>query len=314
MDNIKNKIDISVVIPLLNESESLNELSQKLSDNLNLITDSWEVLFIDDGSTDNSFEIIKKINEDNSRFKCIRFRRNCGKSAALAIGFERAEGEYIITMDADLQDDPNEIKNLIHKLDEGYDLVSGWKKVRHDPFGKTFPSKIFNLMCSFATGIRLHDFNCGLKGYKKDAAKSLNVYGEMHRFLPALSYHDGFKVTEIPVQHFARKYGHSKFGAERMIKGFLDLITVTFLTRFLKRPMHFFGLLGIILLFLGLGIEIYLVVEWVLGNTFLSNRPLTLFGIALIIVGVQSISLGFLGEMMVKNSQTNDNIIIKEEL
>lgn len=292
----------------------MKELSEKLSDNLNKITQKWEVIFIDDGSTDNSYEIIQNINNSNQQFKCVRFRKNYGKSAALAIGFDRAQGEYIITMDADLQDDPAEVKNLIAKLDEGYDLVSGWKKVRHDPFGKTFPSKIFNLMCSIASGIRLHDFNCGLKGYKKDAAKSLKVYGEMHRFLPALSHNDGFKVTEIPVKHFARKYGHSKFGAERILKGFLDLITVTFLTRFMKRPMHFFGFLGLLLLFLGLGVELYLIIEWFQGNTYLSNRPLSLFGIAMIIVGVQSVSMGFVGEMLVKNSQTNDNVVIKEEI
>jgi len=311
----EDKLYISVVIPLLNEEDSLNELSELLTINLTKIAkQSWEVIFIDDGSTDKSYEIITTICNKNSNFKSIRFRRNYGKSAALSVGFKRAEGDVIITMDADLQDDPNEIENLVNKINEGYDLVSGWKKKRYDPISKTLPSKFFNWVTSKAAGIKLHDFNCGLKAYTNEAAKSLNVYGEMHRFLPALSYRDGFRVTEIPVLHHARKHGVSKFGASRFLKGFLDLITVVFLTRFLKRPLHLFGTLGFLCVFIGLGIDIYLTIEWMLGLTYISERPLAILGIALIIVGVQFVSMGLLGEMLVRNSAKEQNYSIREEI
>lgn len=311
----EDKLYISVVIPLLNEEDSLNELSELLTINLTKIAkQSWEVIFIDDGSTDKSYEIITTICNKNSNFKSIRFRRNYGKSAALSVGFKRAEGDVIITMDADLQDDPNEIENLVNKINEGYDLVSGWKKKRYDPISKTLPSKFFNWVTSKAAGIKLHDFNCGLKAYTNEAAKSLNVYGEMHRFLPALSYRDGFRVTEIPVLHHARKHGVSKFGASRFLKGFLDLITVVFLTRFLKRPLHLFGTLGFLCVFIGLGIDIYLTIEWMLGLTYISERPLAILGIALIIVGVQFVSMGLLGEMLVRNSAKEQNSSIREEI
>jgi len=311
----KDNLYISVVIPLLNEEDSLEELSKLLTFNLTKIAvDSWEVIFIDDGSTDKSYEIIKKICKENNKFKSIRFRRNYGKSAALSVGFKRAEGDIIITMDADLQDDPNELENLVNKINEGYDLVSGWKKKRYDPISKTLPSKFFNWVTSKAAGIKLHDFNCGLKAYTNEAAKSLNVYGEMHRFLPALSFRDGFRVTEIPVLHHPRKHGISKFGASRFLKGFLDLITVIFLTRFIKRPLHLFGTLGFLCVFVGLGIDIYLTIEWMLGLTYISERPLAILGIALIIVGVQFVSMGLLGEMLVRNSAKDQNYSIKEQI
>lgn len=311
----ENNLDISVVIPLLNEEDSLVELSSLLELNLTKISENrWEVIFIDDGSTDKSFKIIETICSKNNNFKAIRFRRNYGKSAALSVGFKRANGDIIITMDADLQDDPNEISNLVDKINEGYDLVSGWKKKRYDPISKTLPSKFFNWVTSKAAGIKLHDFNCGLKAYTNEAAKSLNVYGEMHRFLPALSYRDGFKVTEIPVLHHARKHGISKFGASRFLKGFLDLITVIFLTRFIKRPLHLFGTLGFLCVFIGLGIDLYLTIEWVLGLTYISERPLAILGIALIIVGVQFVSMGLLGEMLVRNSAKEQNYSIKEQI
>jgi glycosyltransferase involved in cell wall biosynthesis len=294
-------IEISVVIPLLNEEESLPELSIRLESELQKLTNgNYEVLFIDDGSTDNSFEIIKSIHENNNKFKCIRFRRNYGKSAALSVGFHKVKGEFVITMDADLQDDPSEISNLISKLKEGYDLVSGWKKKRYDPISKTLPSKFFNYVTSLTSGIKLHDFNCGLKGYRKEVVKSLHVYGEMHRYLPALAHWMGFKVTELVVQHHARKYGRSKFGMSRFVKGFLDLLTVLLTTKYFKRPLHFFGTTGSLLTFAGFVLNIYLTFEWFMGKTYLSNRPLALFGIALIIVGVQFISMGLIGEMITK--------------
>ncbi len=307
---------ISVVIPLLNEEESLPELSLSLEKELNKIAwAKWEVIFIDDGSTDNSFEVIKEINSRQRRFKCIRFRRNFGKSAALAVGFKEARGKVVITMDADLQDDPKEIPNLIAKLKEGFDLVSGWKKVRHDPFSKTFPSKFFNKLTSKASGLKLHDFNCGLKAYRREVAKSLQVYGEMHRYLPVLAHWQGFKVTEIPVEHHPRIYGVSKYpGLIRGVKGMLDLSTIVFNNKYMKRPLHFFGAIGIIMAFIGFLIDLWLVIEKLLGWTDLSNRPLLFMGVALIIVGVQLFSIGLLGEMLVKSTIDQSTYSIKERL
>jgi glycosyltransferase involved in cell wall biosynthesis len=307
---------VSVVIPLLNEEESLPELSLALERELEKIADKrYEVIFIDDGSTDDSYNTIKRINERNRRFRAIRFRRNYGKSAALSVGFEAARGKVVITMDADLQDDPAELPSLIAKLKEGYDLVSGWKKVRHDPvLSKNIPSKLFNYATSKVSGVRLHDFNCGLKAYRKEVVKSLQVYGEMHRYLPALAHWDGFKVTEIPVLHHPRKYGKTKFGMSRFVKGFLDWMTIIFTTRFMKRPLHFFGGIGLVLLLIGLTIDVSLAIEWFRGSTSLSNRPLTLFGVALIIVGVQSFSMGLIGEMLVKNNIEKIKYSIKEKL
>jgi len=312
-----NRTDIlvSVVIPLFNEEESLPELALQLEAELDKFTSRrWEVLFIDDGSTDNSYSVIKKLNDRNRKFKAIRFRRNYGKSAALSVGFAAAQGMIIVTMDADLQDEPAEIQNLVSKLKEGYDLVSGWKKKRNDPINKTIPSRFWNYVTSKASGIRLHDFNCGLKAYRKETAKSLQVYGEMHRYLPALAHWNGFRVAEIPVQHHARRYGRTKFGATRGVKGILDLLTVLFTTRYLKRPLHFFGTIGVLLTLTGCAINCYLMVEWFMGKTYLSNRPLALFGIALIIVGVQSVTTGLIGEMIAKNSLEKQNYSIKERL
>lgn len=306
---------VSVVIPLYNEEESLPELSLQLESVLKKVAGHrWEVLFIDDGSTDKSFTVIKTILDRNRNFKVIRFRRNYGKSAALHEGFKYASGKIIITMDADLQDDPEEIPNLIAKLREGYDLVSGWKKKRYDPFIKKITSKVFNFFTSLTSGIKLHDFNCGLKAYKSEVAKSISVYGEMHRYLPALAHWDGFKVGEIPVQHHPRRYGKTKFGISRFFKGYLDLLTVLFTTRYFKRPLHFFGTIGSLLSLSGFVINLYLLVEWITGKTYLSNRPLTLFGVALIIVGVQLISIGLIGEMIVKNSLDKYNVSIKEKI
>jgi glycosyltransferase involved in cell wall biosynthesis len=303
-DNIP---EISVVIPLLNEEDSLPELSILLEEELGRVTKGrYEVIFIDDGSTDSSFQMIRNINNRNNRFKCIRFRRNYGKSAALAVGFQRAKGNIVITMDADLQDDPAEISNLVAKINEGYDLVSGWKKKRYDPITKTAPSKLFNYVTSKMSGIKLHDFNCGLKAYRRPVVKTVKIYGEMHRYIPALAHWEGFRVTEIPVTHHPRRYGSSKFGISRFIYGFLDLLTVMFTTRYFKRPLHFFGSSGFALTFIGLAVNLYLTYEWFMGHTYLSNRPLALFGIAMIIVGVQFISMGLIGEMLVKNfMQTN---------
>ncbi len=297
----EHKIALSIVIPLFNEAESLPELIAAVDQVCQRITPTdYEILAIDDGSTDNSFAVLQQLLSQYPRLRIIRFRRNYGKSAALAVGFQRARGDVVITMDADLQDDPEEIPRLLQKLNEGYDLVSGWKKKRYDPWHKTLPSKLFNWVTSIASGIRLHDFNCGLKAYRREVVKHLHVYGEMHRYLPALAHLMGFRVTEIPVRHHPRKYGRSKFGAGRFIKGFLDLLTVVLTTRFARRPLHFFGAIGILMATAGFFIDAYLTVEWLLGKTFLSNRPLALLGVALIIVGVQFISLGLLAEMIVQ--------------
>ncbi len=314
--NSKGELLISVVIPLYNEEESIPELALQLEKELQELTHGrYEVIFVDDGSTDGSLDYIKQIHRRNKRFRYISFRRNYGKSAALAVGFESARGKFVATMDADLQDDPAEIKNLAKKMKEGYDLVTGWKQNRKDPMSKTIPSKLFNFVTSLVSGIKLHDFNCGLKLYRKSVTDTLQVYGEMHRYLPALAHWEGFRVAELPVVHHARRYGKSKFGLSRFINGFLDLLTFVFITRFMKRPMHFFGLFGTIFTLIGFAINAYLTVEWFLGNTYLSNRPLANFGIALIIVGVQFFSIGLVGEMIVKqNFEKTKNYSIKEKL
>ncbi len=316
VDIEKRKIYLSVVIPLLNEEESLPELTEKIVAVLQRekIFD-YEIIYVDDGSTDNSYEIIKNLRRNNNRIHCAKFRRNYGKSAALAVGFEMAKGRFVITMDADLQDDPEEIPGLIAKLREGNDLVSGWKKKRYDPISKTIPSKFFNWVTSKASGVKLHDFNCGLKGYKREVVKSLYVYGEMHRYLPALAHLDGFKVTEVVVKHHPRKYGKTKFGLSRFIYGFLDLLTVLVTAKYMKRPLHFFGAIGTLILFIGFLVDSYLAVHWFMGDKNLSNRPLLLFGVALIIVGVQFISLGLIGELIIKYNvmnQKNSNYSISE--
>ena len=306
---------ISVVIPLLNEEESLPELARQLENVLERVArGKYEVLFVDDGSTDDSFRVIQDIHARNQRFKAIRFRTNHGKSAALAIGFSECKGDIVITMDADLQDDPNEIPSLVAKLEEGYDLVSGWKRKRHDPWHKTMPSKLFNAVTSRMSGIRLHDFNCGLKGYRREVIENVQVYGEMHRYIPALAHWEGFRVTEIPVQHRARQHGVSKFGMSRFLKGYLDLLTVMFTTRYIKRPLHFFGAVGSLFAVVGFVTDLYLVIEWSLGRTSLSNRPLALFGAAMIIVGVQLISIGLIGELIVKNNLEHQKFSVRERL
>lgn len=306
---------ISVVIPTYNEEDSIIELCNLLEKVLNRETkNSYEVLFIDDGSTDSTFSVIKDVNKKNNKFKAIRFRRNYGKSAALSVGFRAAKGAVIITMDADLQDDPHEIPNLMSKIRDGFDVVSGWKKKRNDPINKTLPSKFFNFVTAKASGLKLHDFNCGLKAYRSEAAKSLDIYGEMHRYLPVLAHWNGFRITEIPVQHHPRKHGKTKFGASRYVKGFLDLITLLFTSRYLKRPLHFFGTIGTLMGLVGFGIDAWLTVEWIMGDTFLSNRPIALLGIALIIVGVQLVSLGLIGEMIVKNFKRDEEYQIRENL
>lgn len=306
-------MDISIVIPLLNEEESLQELVERIVGQLAALKKEYEILFIDDGSTDSSFDVMMKLKEKYPAIRILRFRKNFGKSAALSEGFKRANGEFVITMDADLQDDPAEIPNLIAKLEQGYDLVSGWKKERHDPIGKTVPSKLFNFTTRKLTGIKIHDFNCGLKAYRKEVIKAIPVYGELHRYLPVLAHWQGFKVGEIVVQHHARKFGISKFGIRRFLSGFFDLMTVLFITRYRQKPLHLFGFLGLVSSIIGLGILTYLSVLWFQGYG-IGHRPLLFLGVLLVIVGSQSFSLGLIGEMI---TNTRDNTIkyaVREEI
>ena len=306
--------DLSVVIPLYNEEESLRELHQQLKATLGRLNQRYELVFVDDGSTDKSFQVLRDLKRTDRHLKVIRFRRNYGKSAALAVGFEKATGSVIVTMDADLQDDPAEIPALKRKLDDGYDLVSGWKKTRKDPLSKTIPSRLFNVVVRAMTGIRIHDFNCGLKAYRRDVVKAVNVYGELHRYIPVLAHWEGFKVGELVVRHRPRRFGKTKFGFGRFWKGFLDLLTVIFTTRYFRRPLHLFGLWGLVALLAGLVISGWLVVDWFFGRTSLSNRPLFLGGIFLVIVGIQFVSIGLLGEMITKSQRSSEEYAIREYL
>ena len=311
--NLSNK-SVTVVVPLYNEEDSLVELSVALKKVLESLRCTWEVIFVDDGSTDDSYKKLQEIHRVNTRFKCLKFKRNYGKSAALQEGFKAAKGDYVITMDADLQDDPDEIPALISKLNEGYDLVSGWKKVRHDPFIKKHTSKIFNGVTSMMVGLKLHDFNCGLKAYVKDVVKNVKVYGEMHRYIPALAHLSGYKVTEMAVTHHERKYGHTKYGLSRFFNGMFDLITVLFTTKYIKRPLHLFGVFGVLCCIAGFGILVYLTILKFAESTPISGRPLFFVGILMAIVGVQFFSIGLIGEMITKNSAADDNVIIDKTL
>lgn len=290
-------MNLSIVIPAYNEKESLPILLQKIRDVVNQLDLQYEIVVVDDGSGDGTDSILKELKPQFPELRAIIFRKNYGKSAALSEGFKFARGEIVITMDSDLQDDPAEISNLLKKLDEGFDLVSGWKKKRHDPLSKTIPSRLFNLVTSMLSGIRLHDFNCGLKAYRRNVLNEIQVYGELHRFIPVLAHWHGFKVSEIPVQHYPRKYGKSKFGITRFFYGFLDLITVLFLTRYRTSPLHVFGMMGLLAFSLGIIIEIYMTIIWLMGQG-IGRRPLFFLGILLIIVGAQFIVLGLLGEMI----------------
>ncbi len=304
---------ISILVPLFNEEESLSKLARAIVESLSKISSNYELYFVDDGSTDNSLNVIKELSKTNNRIKYISFRKNYGKSAALNIGFKNVSGDVVITMDADLQDDPAEIPNLIKELEKGFDLVSGWKKHRYDPFIKKYSSKFFNYVTKIMTGIKIHDFNCGLKAYRKDVVKDIDIHGELHRYIPVLADWKGYKVTEIPVKHHPRRYGKTKFGVSRFFKGFLDLVTVIFTTRYIRRPLHFFGLLGLISFLAGFLIDGYLSILWFLHRVNLSNRPVLYLGTLLIIVGVQFFSLGLIGEMLVHSDTTENDYGIKEK-
>lgn len=301
---MSNPIDISVVIPLLNEVESLEELYQQLTLVLSETKKSYELIFVNDGSQDDSGNCIEKFADTDSHVCAIHFRRNFGKAAALNAGFKSANGSIVFTMDADLQDDPHEIPRMLKKIEEGYDMVTGWKKKRNDPLSKKLPSKFFNFFVSKVSGLKLHDYNCGFKAYRSSTLEDLNLYGELHRFIPMLLHWQGYSVTEIPVKHHARPYGQSKYGSTRLIKGFFDLLTVLLTTRYIARPLHLFGGIGAVISGIGTLILGYLTVLWFLGMRPIGNRPLLFFGILLMVVGVQFVSTGLLGELISHQRQS----------
>ena len=290
-------IDLSVVIPALNEAESLAELVPQITRVCEGEGLSFEIWVVDDGSTDRTIEVVTGLHEVDERVGLLVLRRNFGKSAALKTGFGHARGRYVVTLDADLQDDPEEIPLLLADLDGGLDLVSGWKRTRHDPITKTWPSRFFNWVVSRVTGIPLHDFNCGLKAYRGEVTKAIALYGEMHRFLPVLAHSQGFRIGEREVRHHSRRYGQSKFGPARFVNGFLDLLEVVFLAGGSRTPLHVFGRIGTACLFLGGAINLYMFVSW-LDEGALRVRPLLLFGVILIILGIQFISIGLLAALM----------------
>jgi len=310
-------MDLSLVIPLLNEEESLPELTAWIERVMDEHHYTYEIIFVDDGSTDTSWEVIQQLRARNPHVKGIKFQRNYGKSAGLNEGFKAAQGEVIITMDADLQDSPDEIPELRRMiLEDNLDLVSGWKKKRYDNrLTKNLPSKLFNAAARRMSGIKLHDFNCGLKAYRKKLVKSIEVYGEMHRYVPVLAKWSGFRrIGEKVVEHRARKYGVSKFGWNRFINGFLDLLSIFFIGKFGKRPMHFFGLWGTIFFLIGLGFALYLVISKLIEPEFgITNRPGFYISLTSVIIGVQLFLAGFLGELVTRNSASRNFYLIEEK-
>jgi len=311
-------MDISVIVPLLNEEESLPELCQWIGAVMLENNYSYEILLIDDGSSDNSWNIIQQLHQNDNRIKGIKFRRNYGKSAALNTGFKTVAGDVVITMDADLQDSPDEIPGLYKMIKEdGFDLVSGWKKVRHDPsLTKNIPSKFYNSMTSRMSGVKLHDHNCGLKAYKKDVVKSIEVYGEMHRYIPVIAKWNGFKkIGEKVVEHRKRKFGVTKFGVNRFVNGPLDLISIMFVSKFGKKPMHLFGMLGMFLFIIGFAIAgILAYAKFFLAEYRMTDRPLFYFGLLSMVLGTQLFLTGFLAEMVARNSPERNQYLIEKEI
>ena len=309
-------MDISLVIPLLNEEESLPELSAWIKKVMDENNYSYEIIYVDDGSTDNSWCVIEQLRLKNPNIKGIKFQRNYGKSAGLNEGFRAAQGDVIITMDADLQDSPDEIPELRRMIvEDGYDLVSGWKKKRYDnKLTKNLPSKLFNAAARQMSHIKLHDFNCGLKSYNKKVVKSIEVYGEMHRYVPVLAKWSGFrKIGEKVVEHRARKYGVSKFGWTRFINGFLDLLTIFFMGKFGKRPMHFFGFWGTVFFVMGLGFSVYLIISKIIFNTPLTNNPGFYMAMTAILIGIQLFLAGFIGELVSRNGAGRNFYLIEKK-
>ena len=298
---------ISVIIPVFNEIGSLPELMDQLRKILHIYK-KWEILFVDDGSTDGSTEFLNDLSRKDEKVTLIQFHRNYGKSAALAEGFKRAKGEYLITMDADLQDDPAEIPNLMKKLEEGFDLVSGWKKERKDPISKRFPSKIFNYVTRIMTGVKIHDFNCGLKIYRKAVIKTLDLYGGRHRYIPALAGHNKFRISEIQVNHRPRIHGVTKYGGSRLFHGFFDLISIIFMNRYTQQPLHLFGFFGLFCGLASLTLELYVIGRKIFsGHSFYEHLALMLFGAMFFILGLWFFSIGLIAEMITRGAQEKES-------
>ena len=316
-------MNVSVVIPLLNEEESLPELHDWIVRVCEVNNLSYEIIFVDDGSRDGSWQVIQKLAAKNSHIKAIRFQRNYGKSAGLHVGFEAAQGEVVFTMDADLQDSPDEIPEMRRMiLEDGFDLVSGWKKKRHDPLSKTIPTKLYNWATRRMSGIYLHDFNCGLKAYRRDVVKSLEIFGEMHRYIPVMAHREGFKkIGEKVVEHRARKYGHTKFGLSRFINGPLDLLTIMFISKFGKRPMHIFGLFGALMFVIGFGSLLYISIEklmhlyaWHTKAPLLADTALFYVALTAMIIGTQLFLAGFIAELISRNSASRNAYKVLENI
>lgn len=312
---MKVKVDISIVIPVKDEEGSLIALHDEIINSLAPLKKSYEIIFVDDGSLDNSLNILKSLHKKNPKVLIVAHRGNFGKSIAFKSGFDIAKGKIIITMDADLQDNPKEIPKFINLLSDGYDMVSGWKKIRHDPFSKTFPSKIGNLLTRLLTKVPVHDLNCGFKAYKREVIENINLYGELYKYIPVLAQNENFKVGEIVVEHRARKWGKSKFGWQRNIKGFLDLLTVVFLTGYLKRPAHFFGTFGILSFGIGFIIGLYITYLRITTGSIQYRQPLLFLGMLLMIIGIQLITTGLLAEMLLNlNQDRQKQNVIKERI
>ena len=305
---MKKTLNLSIVIPALNEEASVESLYHEIANVVKNLNISFEIIFVDDGSTDNTFEILQKLHKKDKRVKVVKLRGNWGKSSALQVGFKNSRGEAIITMDADLQDDPKEIPNFLTKLDEGYDLVTGWKKERHDPITKVVPSRMLNFVTSLITGVKIHDTNCGFKSYKRELVDNLNLYGELYRFIPILAAKQNYKVGEIVIKHKAREHGVSKYGWERNTKGLLDLITIIFITGYSRRPGHFFGTLGLISFSGGFVIGLYIAYLRITTGSIQFRHPLLFLGMLLMIIGVQLVTTGLLAEMVVSFNQKRNNV------
>ncbi|MBI4141500.1 glycosyltransferase [Candidatus Woesearchaeota archaeon] len=304
--------DLSMIIPVYNEEKSIRPLYAQLRNVLYTLPHTSEIIFVDDGSKDDTAEFVQALNLRDKKVKLVQLRKRFGKATALTAGFREAQGKIIITMDGDLQDDPSEIPRFIDKIHQGYDLVSGWKYHRKDPLSKTVPSIIFNSLARAITGVRIHDFNCGYKAYTQQTARTLNIYGEMHRYIPAIAHRNGFKIGEIKVMHHPRKHGKSKYGTMRVFKGFIDLLTVAYLSTYMEKPLHLFGMVGGLIFSTGFAAGLYLTYLWWIEVT-IWNRPLPIFATLLMIVGIQFIFTGFIGEMIVsltrdKNKEVENKI------
>ena len=312
LEEEKGQAVISVIVPLYNEEQNLEALHREISEALRKVGRPYEMIYVNDGSTDGSAGVLEELTMTDSGISILHLRRNFGKAMALSAGFKEACGDIIITLDADLQDNPVEIPRFIAGIESGYDLVSGWKYRRQDPLSKTLPSRVFNKVVSMFTGLEIHDFNCGFKAYSRNLVDRLRIYGELHRYIPALAHSAGYRVTEIKVDHRPRKFGKSKYGWERYTRGLLDLLTVLFITRYTKRPLHLFGSMGLMLMFLGFSINAYLAVLWFMGHS-IGHRPLLSLGVLLMVLGVQFVSTGLLGEMLTRyEGQDDDSYVARK--